>query len=103
MNKNLRTIFLFAASGLAIAALFVGYFGMDPAPGNSMATWVGSAAQVLCPGTHLFVTIDFDIEPHTRTFNEMWLIIALVNCAVYAIVGAAYVGLRKKRQKPASS
>ncbi len=68
-----------------------------------MATWVESAVQVLCPGTLLFETIDFDVEPHTRIFNEMWLIIALANCVVYAILGAAYVGFRKKREKPASS
>ena len=27
----------------------------------------------------------------------MWLIISLINCAVYAVAGAAFVGLHKKR------
>ncbi len=103
MSKNWRTILLFATSGLAIAALFFGYFDMDPTPGSSVAICAGSAAQVLCFGTLLFVTIDFDIQPHTKAFNEVWLIIALANCAVYAIVGAAYVGLRKKPKGPATS
>jgi hypothetical protein len=100
MNKNWRTILLFAASGLAIAAFFFGYFEMDSAPGNSGAIWAGSAALVLCPGSFFFATLDIDIQPHTKAFDETWLIIGLINFALYAVIGTAYVRLRKKPDEP---
>jgi hypothetical protein len=57
---------------------------------------------IFCPGSLLFV-IAFDIEPQSTGFAIMWLIIGLINFAVYAVIGAGYVGLRKKREGPAAS
>jgi hypothetical protein len=95
MSKDWRTILRFALLGLAIAAIFFGISEADPKPGSSVAIWTGVATIILCPGSLLFV-IAFDIEPQTTGFAIMWLIIGLINFGVYAVIGAAYVGLRKK-------
>jgi hypothetical protein len=102
MSKDWRTILRFAVLGLAVAAVFFGVSEMDPAPGSSVALVLGAATLLLCPGSLLFVTA-IDIEPQTAGFALMWLIVGLINCAVYAVIGAAYVGLRKKREGPAAS
>ena len=88
--------------GLAMAAIFFGFSEMDPAPGSLVALVLGGATLLLCPGSLLFVTA-IDIEPQTTGFAVMWVIVGLINCAVYAIIGAAYVGLRKKPGEPAAS
>jgi hypothetical protein len=102
MSKDWRTILRFAGLGLAIAAIFFGFSEMDPAPGSFVAFVLGGATLLLCPGSLLFVTA-IDIEPQTTGFAVMWLIVGLINCAVYAIIGAAYVGLRKKPGEPVAS
>ena len=101
MSKAWRTILWFAFLGLIIAAVLFGVSEMDPALGSFLAIVVGVATLLLCPGSLLFV-MAIDIEPGTRGAVVMWLIIALINCAVYAVIGAAYVGLRKKRERAAS-
>jgi hypothetical protein len=73
---------------LAIAAVFFGVSEMVLAPGSFVVLVLGGATLLLCPGSLLFVTA-FDIEPQTVGFAVMWLIIGLINCAVYAVVGAA--------------
>ena len=96
MTRDWRTIFRFALLGLAIASVSFGISEADPTPGSSVAIWIGVATIILCLGSFLFVT-NFDIEPQTTGFAIMWLIIGLINFAVYAVIGAAYVGLQKKR------
>jgi hypothetical protein len=96
MSKDWRTIFRFAVLGLVIATVFFGLSEMDPAPGSFVALALGGATLLLCPGSLLFV-LAIDIEPKTTGFAIMWLIIGLINFAVYAAIGAAYIGLRKKR------
>jgi hypothetical protein len=102
MSKDWRTICRFALLGLAIAAVFFGISETDPAPGSAFALWTGGATLILCPGSFLFI-LAIDIEPQTTGFAIMWLIIGLINCAIYAVIGAAYVGLRKKRESSATS
>jgi hypothetical protein len=102
MSKDWRTIFRFALLGLAIAAVFLGISETDPTPGSAFALWIGGASLILCPGSLLFV-IAFDIEPQTTAFAIMWLIIGLINCGVYAVVGAAFVGLRKRPDRNATN
>jgi hypothetical protein len=102
MSKDWRTICRFSLLGLAIAAIFFVYFETDPPPGSSMALWTGVAALFLCPGGLLFVTA-IDIEPQTFPFAIEWLVIGLINAALYAVIGAAYVGLRKKPDRPVRS
>jgi len=96
MSRDWRIILRFAVIGLAIAAVSFGISETDPTPGSSAAIAIGVATIIFCPGSLLFVTA-FDIEPRTTGFTIMWLIIGLINFGVYAAVGAAYVGLRKKR------
>jgi hypothetical protein len=101
MSKDWRTILRFAVLGFVIASVFFGYFETDPPPGSSLALLAGGAALFLCPGSLLFA-LGIDIEPQTMGFAIEWLIIGLVNFAVYAVVGAAFVGLRKKRDESAT-
>ena len=75
---------------------------MDPAPGSFVARVLGGATLLLCPGSFLFALAG-DIEPQTTGFAMMWLIIGLINCAVYTAIGAAYVGLRKKPAESGTS
>jgi hypothetical protein len=63
---------------------------------------IGVLTIILCPGSLLFVTA-FDIEPQTTGFTIMWLIIGLINFGVYAVIGAAYVGLWKRREGQAAN
>ena len=102
MSEDWRAILRFALLGLAIAAVSFGISEVDPAPGSSAAIVIGVVTIILCPGSLLFVTA-FDIEPQTTGFTIMWLIIGLINFAVYAVIGAAYVGLRKRGEGEAAN
>jgi hypothetical protein len=96
VNKSWRTILGFAVAGLCVAGLLFAYFETNPPIGSPFAKPIGVAAIVLCPGALLFANVDVDMKPHTKAFNEMWSIIAVANCFVYAVIGAAYVRVKKK-------
>ncbi len=102
MSKDWRTILRFALLGVAIATVFFAYFETDPAPGSPIALLAGGAALFLCPGALIFVTA-IDIEPQTTGFAIIWLVIGLINSVIYALVGAAFVGLRRKQEGPTTS
>lgn len=84
-----------AVLGLAVAAFFAAYAETDPRPESTVAVWSGVTALVLCPGSLLFVTW-IDIEPHTTAFAIMWLVIGLINFALYGTIGAAISSFRWK-------
>jgi len=42
-----------------------------------------------------------DVEIGSEGFYPLWSVVALMNAVLYAIIAAAYVGLRKKREGPA--
>ena len=74
-----------ALCGLIIAGTFFAYSETDP-PQSRMALLAGVAALVLCPGSLLFVTW-IDIEAQTTASAVMWLIIGLINFALYGGIG----------------
>lgn len=76
----------FAAAGLVIATAFFAYFNTDPSLGTPMALWLECLTVVLCPGSLFFVTW-IDIEPRTGAFVVMWVVIGIINCAVYGGIG----------------
>jgi uncharacterized membrane protein SirB2 len=85
----------FAALGLCLAGALFAYDLKTEPTLSPLPIWMRVAVVVLCPGLLLFTGMDVDMRPHTQAFNEMWLIIALANCAIYTAIGAAIVGLRR--------
>lgn len=98
MSKDGFTIFRFAAVGFGIAALFVFLqVLMDPLPpGNSLSLWVTGTFMILCPPSWLTIPL-IDVETGTSGFYGMWVVLALLNAGLYAVVGSAYVRMRQKR------
>ena len=91
-----------ALVGLLIAAVLFAYFETDPRPGSPVALLAGGLALVLCPGSLLFVTW-IDIEPQTGAFAVMWLIIGLINFALYGGIGLLISRFRWKANTPEPS
>jgi hypothetical protein len=102
VSKGGRTIVRFAALGLGLAAAFFGYSETNRAIDGAIPVWSRAAVVVFCPGCLFFSTVDIDIKPHTWAFNEMWLIIAIANAAIYAVIGATLVLLRRLRKDSTS-
>jgi hypothetical protein len=102
ISRDWRTILRFAVLGLAIAAIFSGFSEMDPAPGSFVALVLGVATLLLCPPSLLtFPLIDVDVG--TGGFYVVLMVVALLNAALYAAIGSAYVKIRKKREGEATN
>ncbi|MGB2899061.1 MAG: hypothetical protein WBB89_07340 [Candidatus Acidiferrum sp.] len=102
MSKDWRTILRFAVMGLVITAVFVAYQVLTdssppPPPNISLILMF----MVLCPPSFLTIPL-IDVEIGSEGFYPLWSIVALMNAVLYAVIGAAYVGLRKKREGPAA-
>ena len=95
-NRRKSAISL-AAVGLLIAAVFFGYFETDPRPESLAVLLSGALATVLCPGSLLFATW-IDIEPQTSAFMVMWVIIGLINVALYGGIGLFVSRFRRVAQ-----
>jgi hypothetical protein len=57
---------------------------------------------ILCPPVLLTFPL-FDVEIGTGGTYVLWMLAALLNAALYAMIGTAYVRLRKKREGSAMS
>jgi hypothetical protein len=44
-----------------------------------------------------------DVETGTGGFYVIWVVLALLNAGLYAVIGTAYVGIRRKRGAKATS
>lgn len=88
MLKRRQLTRWFSFCGLMIAAVFAVYGGINPSVETHAELWVGTASVVLCPGSFLFATF-IDADPWTNGFYFMWLVIGLINLALYGAVGAA--------------
>ena len=95
-RKRRRLAIGLAVFGLLVAAAFFAYFETDPPLGNPTVLWVAEIALFLCPGSLLFVT-SIDIEPQTTGFAIMWLLIGLMNLAVYGAIGVVVGRFRWSR------
>ena len=85
MSKQIRLRVGFAALGLAIAAALFAYLEITNYSTLNRALLV--AAITLCPPSLLSILI-MDVEPHTGDMAVIWSVIALMNGALYAVVGA---------------
>jgi hypothetical protein len=96
MSRDWWIILRFAILGLVVATVFFAFFETKALAGTPVAVWVIGAAAILCPGFLPFIwaaAVEMDI-PNLRI---IWLIVGLINCVVYAVLGAIYVRLRNWR------
>src|SRR5712692_2462451 len=105
MSKDWRTILRFAAMSFAIAAPVA---VLQVVPDSSSTNYSLTAVSILlCPASlllaPLFAWFFEAAEVGTPGFYILWLFVGLTNAAVYAVIGAAYVGLRKKPEGPTSA
>ena len=105
MSNDWRIILRFAVLGLAATALYLAYqvlIGSSSLNNSSEAVFI-----VLCPASLLFAPLFagfFEAAAvGTSLFYVLWSFVGLINAVLYAFVGAAYVGLRKKTKGPAAS
>ena len=101
MSKDRGTILRFAATGFGIAIFFVGIqMLLEPSPWSYLNNILGAAFMILCPPVILSFTL-LDVEIGAGGLYVVWMVVALLNAAVYAVIGSAYVGRRKKRAREA--
>ena len=102
MSKDWRIVFRFAALGLAIAAGIYTYFAFFAVRSTDLDILVGEVSLILCPPSLLCLWYcGHDVA--TGFAAAIWSVIGPLNAALYALIGAAYVGLRKKPGEPAAS
>ena len=93
LTKDWRTIIHFALVGLAL-----GIVGSASSLTSDVSTIV--VTFLLCPAAllcaPLFAWAFEAAEAGTSGFYLLWALVALVNAVLYALIGAAFVGLRNK-------
>jgi hypothetical protein len=75
---------------------------MDLSPWSPLNNILSVVFMVLCPPVLLTFPL-LDVEIGTGGFYVLWMVVALLNAGLYATIGGAYVGLRKKADRSASS
>ena len=106
MSIERRVTLKLAGIGMAVTAiLYVAYAAVPyfVNPPRAMML-LGLVSTFLCPPSLISVSPLAIYEPPYAVGGPgLWLIIGLVNSVLYAVIGAAYVGLRKKREGSAAS
>ena len=85
-QRRRRLIVFLAPVGLLVAAFGGIYAQLTDAarPHFDLAVWV--VLMILCPPSLVFVPL-IDVEPGTFGFAVTWLAIAVMNSALYALIG----------------
>jgi hypothetical protein len=103
MSEDRRTIFRFAAVGLGIPVVWIVYQMLaNPSPWSALNNLLSVIFMILCPAVLLTFPL-IDIAIGDRGTYAIWTSVALLNAALYAAIGSAYVGVRKKRKGPITS
>ena len=104
MGKDRSTILRFAVVGFVIAVVFVGFrMLIGPlSPWSPLSNILSVIFIILCPPVLLTFPL-IDVEIGTGGFYVLWMVVAFLNAAVYAVIGTAYVRLRKKSEGSATS
>jgi hypothetical protein len=95
-----------AGIGLAVTTILYAAYALVPYSINPPGTMMllGLVSALLCPPSLMSVSPLAIYEPQYAVGGPgLWLIIGLANSMLYAMIGAAYVGLRKKREGSATS
>jgi hypothetical protein len=100
MHKDWKNILSFAVLGLAIAALSYGYAALHDysKPMNGIDFALLATSMIFCPPQLLFA---FCIDCEVIGWNgfAVYSAIAVLNVALYAVVGTLVFGLREKSAK----
>jgi hypothetical protein len=95
-----------AGIGLAVIGILYAAYALVPYSKNPPGTMMllGLVSTLLCPPSLMSVSPLMIYEPPYAVGGPgLWLIIGLVNSVLYAGIGAAYGGLRKKRDGAATT
>ena len=103
MNKDRRTVFRFAAVGLCIPAVWVVYQMLAiPSPWSPQSSLLSVIFLILCPPCILtFPLIDAQIGD--RGSYVLWIVVAILNAALYWGLGSAYLRMRIRRGSEGTS
>ena len=103
MSKDRRMVLRFAAVGLGIEVVWVVYQKLtDPSPWSLLNNLLSAIFVILCPPVLLTIPL-IDVEIGTGGVYVVWMVVVLLNAALYAVTGSAYVGMRKKREGEAAN
>ncbi len=103
MSEGRRVAFRFAAAGLGIPVVWVFYQLLThPSPWSLVNNLLSVIFIIFCPPVLLAIPL-IDVEIGTGEFYVLWTLVGLLNGALYAVTGAAYVRSRKKREGSATS
>ena len=103
VSNDRRTILRFAAVGFGITVVFVGFqMLMEPSPWSPLNNILSATFMILCPPVLLTFPL-LDVEIGTGGFYVLWMVVALLNAGLYLVIGAAYLGLRKKIDRSVTS
>ena len=91
MDKEWRLITSLAVFGLVVAALILLYLNLV---GEFDAT-LYTAFAILCPPSLLCIPFS-EAMKDKGSFYVIWSLIGITNSGLYAVIGAAVVGLRKR-------
>jgi Fe2+ transport system protein B len=103
MNKDRRTPFRFAAVGLGIPAVWVVYqMLVNPSPWSALNSLLSVIFVILCPPCLLTFPL-IDVEIGDGGSYVIWMVVALLNAALYSGLGSAYLCMRKMRIREGTS
>ena len=103
MNKDRRTVSRFAAVGLGVFVAGVVYQMLtNPSPWSPLNNLLSVVFMILCPLVVLTFPL-LDVKISTGGLYFAWTIVALLNAALYAAIGSAYVRWRKIREGVATN
>lgn len=103
MPRLLRIVLGLAALGMAVTLIIAAYLAFTvstTSPPQPMSDRLFMTFIVLCPPSLLSTNI-IDAEPGSGAFYTLWLVIGLINAALYAGIGAGvgYFGYLLKSRK----
>jgi hypothetical protein len=95
-RKRRRLTIGLAVLGFVIAAIIWAYSELtDSPPPRPFNLPLWSAFMILCPPSFLTIPL-IDVEPGSTDFAIMWLMLGLVNSALYAVIGTVVGRFRWK-------
>ena len=83
MKAKRRIVLGFALAGFGVAWLLFAHIEAT----NYVPMPHAWAAVVLCPASLILVVL-FDLNPHSAEMTAAWVLIAVLNAGIYAIVGS---------------
>jgi hypothetical protein len=103
MTKDRRTVFRFAGVGLGVPVVW-GVYQMlvSPSPWSPINSFLSVIFMILCPPVVLTFPL-MDIKVGNPGAYVIWTVLAILNAALYAGLGSAYVRRRKKRERVATN